>query len=102
MFSAFSPLNGGQKDTYNYPVEYPFDFDAGLDYTRPATGRAIYPFPVSIGYVQGLSPLMNSMEYSVMLGKLSTGPWVGAFPHTQQQLSTVFPDLSGGLQKVRG
>lgn len=101
-FSAFTPLAGGSLDTYKYPVEYPFDLDAGLDFTRPKTGVAIYPFPLSIGSVQGCLPLFDQLQYAMMKGELQNGPWAGAYPNTPQELSFVFPDLQGGLMKVAG
>lgn len=99
MFSAYSPLNGGSLQTYNYKSESPFDFDAGLDYTRQATGFSPFPFPVVLGYVEGLAPLNNNVEFQIMLGKVPFGPWSG---QQSAPLEMVFPNLMGGLAKVSG
>jgi hypothetical protein len=101
MFSAFSPLNGGASGTYKYPTESPFDLDAGLDYTRMPYGRSLFPYPLTIGYIEGRIPQFNHLEFSLMLGKLPTGPWQGAFP-VGSQLPFMFPDITGGLMKVKG
>lgn len=102
-FSAFTPLAGGRDlGTYNHPNEYPYDLDAGLDYTRPATGISPFPYPLTIGYIQGLVPTFNAQEFQLMQGKGAYGPWTGMAPHTPEQLSWVFPDLMGGLKKVNG
>lgn len=99
MFSAFSPLNGGSLQTYNYASESPFDLDAGLDFTRPATGFSPFPFPVLLGWVEGNIPQTNALELQLMLGKTPSGPWMGA----QQGLpEMVFPNVMGSLSKVTG
>lgn len=98
-FSAFSPLNGGAIGTYGYPTESPYDLDAGLDYTRKATGFAMYPFPVVLGWVEGLLPMSNSLEFQIMLGRVPFGPWEGeqSAPNTM-----VFPNIMGSMMKVSG
>lgn len=99
MFDVMSPLNGGSFATYGYRSESPFDLDAGLDYTRQATGFAPMPFPVVIGWVDGFIPLQNDLERSIMRGKVPTGPWTGQ----QSALnSVVFPNIMGSLAKVTG
>lgn len=105
MFSAFTPLAGGNDfGTYNRPTEYPYDLDGSLDFMRPATGYALMPFPPTIGYISGLLPLMNAQETAMMFGKTPFGSWApgGAYPNTGAMLSQVFPDLTGGLRKVKG
>lgn len=99
MFNAFSPLNGGALSTYRYQSESPFDLDAGLDYTRKATGFSPFPFPVVLGYVEGIVPLNNNVEFQIMLGKVPFGPWSG---DQSASLNMVFPNLMGGLAKVSG
>lgn len=99
MFNAFSPLNGGNMNTYQYPSESPFDLDAGLDYTRPKTGEAIFPFPVLLGWVDGFVPLQNNLEYSIMHGRTPFGPWQGVQSAPNQM---VFPNIMGSLAKVTG
>jgi hypothetical protein len=99
MFSAFSPLNGGNLDTYGYKRESPIDLDAGLDFTRPATGISAFPFPVLLGWVDGNVPQMNALELSIMKGKTESGPWAGL---PQGALTTVFPNTMGSLMKVSG
>jgi hypothetical protein len=98
LFNAFSPLNGGALDTYQYPAEHPYDLDASLDYTRPATGVASWPQPVILGYVDGFIPQQNALEYSLMLGQGPIGPNVGLHsPYAQ-----MFPNIMGSLSKVSG
>lgn len=101
LFNAMSPLNGGTLDTYFYKTEYPYDLDASLDYTRPALGRAIYPYPLTTGWVSGFCPQFNSQEQALMLGKLPSGPNVNMM-YGQIDWAAAFPDLSGGLVKVGG
>lgn len=98
-FSAFSPLNGGSFATYDYPSESPFDLDAGLDYTRKATGFSSFPFPIVLGWVEGIAPLSNNLSYQLMLGRVPNGPWTGqqATPNAM-----VFPNIMGSLAKVSG
>lgn len=99
MFNVFSPLNGGKLDTYQYPVEYPFDFDAGLDYTRPATGFSPFPFPLTLGHVDGFVPLFDTAEYQMMLGKNPYGPFIDM---QSAPSDVIFPNIMGGLAKVSG
>lgn len=99
LFNAFSPLNGGAPSTYGYASESPFDLDAGLDFTRPATGFSPFPFPVLLGWVEGNIPQNNALELSMMRGKTPSGPWMG----DNQGLPTlVFPNVMGSLMKVAG
>lgn len=99
MFNAYSPLNGGNLDTYQYASESPFNLDAGLDFTRPKTGQDYYPFPVVLGWIDGFPPLQNELEYSIMLGRQPFGPWQG---DQSAPNSVVFPNLMGSLAKVTG
>lgn len=99
LMNAFSPLNGGSLATYNYASESPYDLDAGLDFTRQATGVSTFPFPVVLGWVQGVLPLSNNLEWSIMLGKVPTGPWTGMMP---TDLAAIFPNQMGSLMKVSG
>lgn len=98
LFSAFSPLAGGTMDTYLYPNEYPYDLDAGLDFTRPATGAAYFPFPVTIGHIDGLVPQFNRTEFGIMFGKTPFGPAVSQYLDPV----AVFPNVMGSLAKVKG
>lgn len=101
MFNVFTPLAGGSPDTYLYPVEYPFDFDAGLDFTRPATGIAPMPFPVLLPYVSGFTPLLDGLQKSLMAGKTTNGAGVNMMANPAiAQLA--FPSIYGGLAKVKG
>ena len=99
MFNAFSPLNGGNLGTYAYATESPFDLDAGLDFTRQATGFSAFPFPVVLGYVDGFMPLCDTLEYSLMMGRKPFGPWQGDQSATN---AVVFPNIMGSLMKVSG
>jgi hypothetical protein len=99
LFSAFSPLNGGALNTYQYATESPFDLDAGLDFTRGTKTASPFPFPVIIGYVEGIIPLHNQLELSIMHGKVPFGPWSGV-QSTPNEL--VFPNIMGSLMKVSG
>jgi hypothetical protein len=98
-YNAFSPLNGGNLTTYNYASESPFDLDAGLDYTRLATGFSPFPFPVVLGWVNGNAPQANDLEISVMKGKNPSGPWAGT---PQGDLLAAFPNIMGSMMKVSG
>lgn len=99
MFSAFTPLAGGTQDTYDYPAEYPYDLDAGLDFTRPATGVSIFPFPATIGHVEGCSPLYDEMNRSIS-GQEINGQIMNIL--NAQNKAEIFPDIQGGLRKVLG
>lgn len=100
MFSAFSPLNGGDLSTYYRDNEYPYDLNGSLDYTRPATmPPAIYPTIPTIGWIQGLVPLYDSLTLSMMYGDSPTGVWVGQVP-SPSQMDLIFPAMSGGLVKM--
>jgi hypothetical protein len=99
LFSAFSPLNGGSLGTYNYASESPFDLDAGLDYTRQSRTISPWPFPVLLGYVEGVIPLHNNLEYNIMRGKTPFGPWTG---QQSAPVQMVFPNIMGSLAKVSG
>lgn len=99
MFSAFSPLNGGNLQTYQYATESPFDLDAGLDYTRLPSAFAPFPFPVVLGFAEGFAPLVDNLMLQTMRGREAFGPWSGqvAAPAAMQ-----FPNLMGSLAKVGG
>lgn len=99
LINAFSPLNGGALNTYQYKSESPFDLDAGLDYTRQATGVTPWPVPVILGYVEGIIPLHNQLEFQIMQGKLPFGPWTG---QQSAPAEMVFPNIMGSLAKVSG
>lgn len=101
MFSVFTPLAGGSPDTYGYPVEYPFDFDAGLDFTRPATAVDFKPHPVLLPYVSGFVPLMDGIEKSIMQGRVMYGPNVNMLTNTEAA-ALAFPSVFGGVAKVKG
>jgi hypothetical protein len=98
-FNAICPLNGGQLNTYYRDNEYPYDLNGALDYTRPALGVSVFPYPQSIGFIDGLIPQFNQLEFSLMKGKNPYGTWVGDVP---QDLSWIFPNMSGGMRKVGG
>jgi hypothetical protein len=102
LFNAFSPLNGGALNTYQYQSESPYDLDAGLDFTRPALGFSPFPFPVVTGYVEGVIPLHNNLEYSIMLGKEPFGPMYFNGGIQGAPVQMVFPNVMGGLAKVSG
>lgn len=100
MFSAFSPLNGGDLSTYYRDNEYPYDLNGALDFTRPATmPPAIMPTIPTIGWVQGLLPLFDKLELSMMFGGQPQGVWVGHVP-SPQMINDIFPAMSGGLVKM--
>lgn len=104
-FSVFSPLNGGTQDTYYYPNEYPYDLDAGLDYTRPATGRSIFPFPVGIGSVMGICPCYDELNRTILTESnvaINGTVFTNITGLGSDNRSIVFPDLMGGLRKVKG
>lgn len=100
-FSAFSPLNGGDPRTYGYGVEYPYDLDASLDFTRPATGVSIFPFPQTIGHSEGLCPLYDEMWGAISATGINATV-LNVLNMGNAQQSFVFPDLQGGLRKVLG
>ena len=101
-FSAFSPLNGGTPDTYFYPTEYPFDLDSGLDFTRPATGVAVFPFPVGIGHAMGVCPLYDELGRYMSSVNVVGSVLENITDLSQRNQAIVFPDIMGGLRKVKG
>ncbi|MHB8387519.1 MAG: hypothetical protein ACYDAO_09395 [Thermoplasmataceae archaeon] len=94
-FSAFSPMAGGTLDTYYRDNEYPYDLDASLDYVRVTDTFSVWPHPDTIGHVEGLVPMFDSLEYSLMKGKTPYGGLMG----NNTPVNVVFPDLSGGMIK---
>jgi hypothetical protein len=100
-FSAYTPLAGGNPDTYKRPVEYPYDLDAGLEYTRPATGAAIFPFPPVIGHVEGLCPQYDDLSRARSSVQLN-GAVLNMLALSPEQRAAVFPEIMGGLRKVTG
>lgn len=102
MLSVFSPLAGGNDfGAFDRAPESPLRA-RGEDFTRPQHAFSLMPFPVVLGYVSGFAAQQNALEFQMMRGKTPFGSWVGAHPETPEQLSFVFPDLMGGLQKVKG
>lgn len=99
LFNVFSPLAGGTSDTYGYPNEYPYDLDAGLDYTRLTGTFSPMPYPQAIGYVAGLVPLLDGLQAQLAQTKSPTGPGIGAM---SVPVTVMFPNLQGGLAKVKG
>ena len=96
MFSAFTPLAGGTANTYNYGVEYPYDLDASLDYVRLTNTFSPFPYPDTIGHIEGLMPMFDGLVQSMMIGKMPYGGLQG----NDTPLSVVFPDMSGSMIKV--
>lgn len=102
MMNFSNPLAGGNDlGVFARGAESPFK-TRGEDFTRPQHGYTLFPFPVVLGAICGFSPQFNDLEFSMMRGRLPFGSWVGAHPATAEQQSFVFPDLMGGLQKVKG
>ena len=101
-FSAFTPLAGGTLDTYNYGVEYPYDLDASLDFVRPATGVSIFPFPVGIGHAMGVCPLYDELGRYMSSVNVVGSVLENIMDLSQRNQAIVFPDIMGGLQKVKG
>lgn len=99
LFNAISPLNGGNIGDYYKDWQYPLDLNGAQDYTRPQTGFSPFPYPLTVGYVSGLLPLMDAQTYFNMRGDQPFGPFIGAAP---ANLEAVFPNIQGGLQKVGG
>lgn len=99
LFSAFSPLNGGSLDTYGYPVEHPYDLDASLDYTRFTGTFSYFPFPLAIGHVTGLVPMLDGLQSMLAQTKSPNGPFIGA---TSAPINVIFPNQLGGLAKIKG
>lgn len=103
IFNAFSPLNGGALNTYQYKSESPFDLDSGLDYIRETNMAWKMPFPNVIGWIEGIAPLHNNLEWSIMRGKNPYGPMVGPNGVVQgSPVQMVFPNVMGSLMKVGG
>jgi hypothetical protein len=102
MFSAFSPLNGGQLDPAML-VKQPMMFSnhGDLNYTRLPNHQAIHPYPYGIGYVQGLLPLFDQAEFHAMQGREPFGPYMGP-DKTLPNFNVVFPNIMGGLSKTTG
>lgn len=103
LFSAFTPLAGGALDTYKYKSESPFDLDAGLDFTRVVRTVTPLPFPPVIGWIEGIAPLHNNLEFAIMRGKLPYGPMALNNGTVQgSPAPMVFPNIMGSLMKVSG
>lgn len=98
MFNAFTPFAGGQLSTYDYASESPFDLDAGLDFTRPQRTYASKPTPPTVGWIDGFLPLLDTVEYSMMRGKVPSGPYMGV----TTDFVPIFPSITGGLAKTTG
>lgn len=98
MFSAFTPLAGGSMATYDYPSESPFNFDAGLDFTRPQRTVSNAPTPPTIGWIDGFLPLMDTVEYAMMVGAVPSGPYMGV----SADFVAIFPNMTGALAKTTG
>ena len=99
-FNAYTPLSGGKQANYYRRKEYPFDFDASLDFTRPATGTDFFPYPPTIGCLQGLLPTIDATEYSLMLGPVPHGPSIDLL-YSQALSGAAFPDINGGMTKTK-
>lgn len=99
LFNVFTPLAGGTSDTYGYPNEFPYDLDAGLDYTRFTGTYSPMPYPSSIGYIDGFVPLLDSLRDSLLQLRAPTGPFVGEL---SAPINVIFPNEMGGLAKVKG
>lgn len=99
LFNAFSPLNGGEFGTYYNDRTYPLDLNGSQDYGRPALTQSPFPYPETLGFVQGLVPQFNGLELQAMWGKKAFGPWMEA-PQGSFQLA--FPDIQGSMMKVSG
>ena len=101
-FSAFTPLAGGQLDTYAYASESPMDLDASLDFTRQATGRSIFPFPVAIPSTMGVCPLYDELGRFMSSVNVNGTVLTNITGLSQDDKSVVFPNIMGGLRKVKG
>lgn len=101
LFNAISPLNGGDLHDYYNDREYPYDLNGALDFCRPATGVAIFPFPLVVPTVQGLLPIVDRQEYALMMGALPKGPVIDLL-YNPAAASSTFPAINGGMVKVRG
>ena len=99
LFSAFTPLAGGRSETYGYPTEYPYDLDASLDFTRMTGTYSPFPFPLTIGYVAGLVPMLDGLQRSLVQVKAPNGPFTGI---NSAPINVIFPNDMGGLSKIKG
>lgn len=99
LLNAISPLNGGNFQDYYKDWNYPVDLNGSLDYMRPQMHMAPMPYPETIGYVQGLLPLMDRLVWHDMKGKTPFGPYIGTVPYS---LDAIFPSIGGGLAKSGG
>lgn len=99
LFSAFTTLAGGTPDTYGYPTEYPYDLDASLDYMRGTNTFSYYPFPIVIQGIAGLCPMLDGLQHALAQTKSPNGPFIGAI---SAPIPVIFPNLQGGLAKIKG
>lgn len=101
LFSAFSPLNDDPVfRTLGAPSPQQFGHNE-LTYARAADVHYETPQPLifamainSIGFM----PMVDRDSYA--FGKTPDGPWTGYVPSYADDYA--FPDLSGGMIKVRG
>jgi hypothetical protein len=98
LFNAISPIAGGSLETYFYPSEYPYDLDAGLDFTRPKTGLDYFPAPPRCGMVSGLLPLFNGRVGVAITPEGS----ITDLLNNPDYVQFAFPDITGGVPKQRG
>lgn len=101
-FSAFSPLNDDPLKGELAPVQV-HDFSANqLTFAQGAYNRAwAVPAPLILDtIVSGFMPMENAFQAGAAFGKKPFGPWYGDDPNWA--LGVAFPDITGGMIKVRG
>ena len=97
LFNAFSPLAGVTPESMYKDKEYPLDLNGALDFTRPATGAAYYGQRPTIGYIEGLMPLMDVpvLQISAAPG-VPSGLWSSsiATESVPQNFDFIFPNYA--------
>ena len=105
IFSAFTPLAGGQVADLVTEMGYPLDLGRGLDFTRFGTGVSKWPMPLVLGHVDGFCPQFNAQEwYRIKDNKTPYGPWTGGgiSVGAGDEYARMFPNIQGSMQKVTG
>src|SRR5574337_436315 len=77
------------------------NMDAGQNYTRPQSGISPMPYPPTVGYIQGLLPLMSTWVWDNMQAKLPGTFYLGGSDIMVDVGMSFGPGING-LKKIKG